>query len=167
MKWIIIKKKSLEKGLASISILFAHTLCSPRTPTVVGEPRYSDLSRYLSPWNLSFSHASDFFCLRHHQILTILHILGDPPFSSFDYTALHIKGTQLLEVKWLNVAVCQSMLMKQPSPTPTGQPVHASRGLQETLLQCPDIKVIVKRGGQDKVKWASTQGRWFGRKILQ
>lgn len=40
-----------------------------------------------------------FFCLHSHYILTILYVLREPHFSSFDYTALHIKGAQLLEVK--------------------------------------------------------------------
>lgn len=40
-----------------------------------------------------------FFCLYSHQVLTVLQVLREPPFSSFDNTALHIKEAQLLAVK--------------------------------------------------------------------
>ena len=101
--------------------------------------------------------ASFFFFLCDHRILTTHHVLREPPLSSFDYTALHRKGTQWVDVKWLEVADCQSMVMKQASCS--SKAVWTFHwGFQETFHQSLNTKLLLKRlrysgMGLDTVAW--------------
>lgn len=140
------KLKSWKKGKEKchclhFSIIYNHPLLPTHTHCSMSEPHCSNLSRYL--WALGHP-ASYFFFLCDHRILTTHHALGEPPLSAFDYTALHRKGTQWVDIKWLKLAACQSMVMKQASCS--SQAVCAFHwGLQETFHQSLNTKLLLKR----------------------
>lgn len=92
--------------MASMAVLFTTLVPLPsclsfhHLPSYVSDSGGSNHSRKRLPSRFAFSGGFTFSpAVAGYQILTMLHVLREPPFSSFDYTALHIKGAQLLDVK--------------------------------------------------------------------
>ena len=91
----------VNKEISGIILhLHFNSICThPLHPTAVCEPSGGSPPGLLRALKPSILPVLQILPLRSHQILTILYVLREPPFSLFDDPAWHIKGAQLLDVK--------------------------------------------------------------------